>query len=58
MLDPITPAGLETYFLELGELFRTGAWEQVAVLAGRYGITPLMDWVLELTSKYQLKLLG
>jgi quercetin dioxygenase-like cupin family protein len=60
MLDPITPAGLETYFMELGELFRTGALEleQVAAVAARYGITPVMDWVPELTSKYQLKLVG
>jgi quercetin dioxygenase-like cupin family protein len=57
-LDPITPAGLETYFLELAELFRTGAFEQVGALGARYGITRVMDWVPRLTSSYQLKLLG
>jgi hypothetical protein len=57
-LDPIVPAGLETYFLELAELFRIKAFEQVAALGTRYGITRFMDWVPELTTTYQLKLLG
>lgn len=57
-VGPIAPGGFETYFLELAELFRTGAFEQVEPLGARYGLTRLMDWVPELTSRYQLKLLG
>lgn len=57
-LDPIAPGGFETYFLELAELFRTGAFEQVETLGARYGLARFMDWVPELTTRYQLKLLG
>ncbi len=57
-IGPIAPGGFETYFLELAELFRTGAFEQVEPLGARYGLKRLMDWVPELTSRYQLKLLG
>jgi len=44
--------------LELAELCRTGAFEQVGALGARYGVTRLMDWMPELTTRYQLKLLG
>jgi quercetin dioxygenase-like cupin family protein len=57
-LDPIAPGGFETYFLELAEIFRSGAFEQVEPLGARYGLRRLMDWVPELTRRYQLKLLG
>ncbi len=57
-LDPIAPGWFETYFLELAEIFQTGAFEQVETLGARYGLTRLMDWVPELTTRYQLKLLG
>jgi quercetin dioxygenase-like cupin family protein len=57
-LDPIAPGGLETSFLELAEIFRSGAFEQVEPLGARYGLRRLMDWVPELTRRYQLKLLG
>ncbi len=57
-LESIAPGGFETNFLELAEIFRTGAFEQVETLAARYGLTRLMDWVPELTRRYQLKLLG
>ena len=39
-------------------LDRAKAFEQVAALGTRYGITRFMDWVPELTTTYQLKLLG
>jgi quercetin dioxygenase-like cupin family protein len=58
ILGPIAPGGFETYFLELAEIFRTGAFEQVETLGARYGLTRFMDWVPELTTRYQLKLLG
>ena len=57
-LDPIAPGGFETYFLELAELFRTGALEHVETLGARYGLARFMDWVPELTTRYQLTLLG
>jgi quercetin dioxygenase-like cupin family protein len=57
-LDPIAPGGFEIYFLELAELFRTGAFEQVEALGARYGLARFTDWVPELTTRYQLKLLG
>ena len=57
-LVPLHLEGFETYFLELAEIFRTGAFEQVEPLGARYGLKRLMDWVPELTSRYQLKLLG
>ena len=57
-LDPIAPGGFETYFLELAEIFRTGAFEQVEALGARYGLARFTDWVPELTTRYQLKLLG
>jgi quercetin dioxygenase-like cupin family protein len=57
-VGPIVPGGFETYFLDLAELFRTGALEQVETLGARYGLTRFMDWVPELTTRYQLTLLG
>ncbi len=56
-LESLAPGG-ETSFLELAEIFRIGAFEQVETVAARYGLTRLMDWVPELTTRYQLKLLG
>jgi hypothetical protein len=57
-LETIAPAGFETSFLELAEIFRTGAFEQIETVATRYGLTRLMDWVPELTTRYQLTLIG
>jgi quercetin dioxygenase-like cupin family protein len=57
-VGPIVPGGFETYFLELAELFRTGVFEQVDTLGARYGLARFMHWVPELTTRYQLTLLG
>jgi hypothetical protein len=51
----IAPAGFEVYFAELAEAGDPGRREG---LAAKYGVTYSSDWVAELTSRYNLKLLG
>ena len=59
LIEIIWPAGFEKFFEELAELYR-GAPDpgQITALAERYGCSYSMDWVPELTAKYNLKLLG
>jgi hypothetical protein len=59
IMEIISPAGLEPFFLELAELFRAGAdLNQIAEANARYGNSLHLEWVPELTAKYNLKLLG
>src|SRR5215471_4160068 len=55
LLEVIAPAGFETYFIELAEAGDSGRRQE---LATKYGVTYSSDWVAELTSRYNLKLLG
>jgi mannose-6-phosphate isomerase-like protein (cupin superfamily) len=54
ILEVISPAGFETYFAELAE----AGPHRRQDLATKYGVTYSHDWVAELVSKYNLKLLG
>jgi quercetin dioxygenase-like cupin family protein len=55
LLEVIAPSGFETYFIELAEAKDPGRRQE---LAAKYGVTYSSDWVAELTSRYNLKLLG
>jgi hypothetical protein len=55
ILEVISPAGFENYFRELAEAGDPGRRQE---LATKYGVTYSSDWVAELTSRYNLKLLG
>lgn len=55
LLEVISPAGFEAYFIELAEAGDPGRRQQ---LAAKYGVTYSSDWIAELSSKYNLKLLG
>ena len=55
LLEVIAPAGFEAYFAELAEAGDPGRRQE---LATKYGVTYSADWVAELTSRYNLKLLG
>ena len=55
LLEVIAPAGFEAYFAELAE---AGDPDRRQELATKYGVTYSADWVAELTSRYNLKLLG
>jgi hypothetical protein len=54
-LEVIAPAGFEAYFAELAEAGDPGRRQE---LAAKYGVTYSSDWVAELISRYNLKLLG
>jgi mannose-6-phosphate isomerase-like protein (cupin superfamily) len=55
ILEVISPAGFEAYFAELAEAGDPGRREE---LAATYGVTYSSDWVAELSSRHNLKLLG
>src|SRR5262249_25283683 len=55
LLEVIAPAGFERYFAELAE---AGDPSRRQELAAKYGVTYSSDWVAELMSRYNLKLLG
>jgi hypothetical protein len=54
-LEVIAPAGFETYFAELTE---AGDPDRRSDLAAKYGVTYSSDWVGELISRHNLRLLG
>ena len=62
LVEMITPAGFEQYFIEMVGLMQAGTPEPetLAALGATYGLTFNMDlgWVEELTAKYDLKLSG
>jgi hypothetical protein len=51
----IAPAGFEKYFAELAEAEDPDRRQE---LAAKYGVTYSDEWVAELTSRYNLELLG
>ena len=55
LLEVIAPAGFEKYFAELAEAGDPNRKQQ---LATKYGVTYSDEWVAELTSRYNLELLG
>lgn len=56
MIEVITPAGFERFFLELAEAFEAGAPDPAALetLAGSYGLFFDASWVPELMAAYDL----
>jgi uncharacterized cupin superfamily protein len=61
LLEIICKAGFENYFVEISDLFATGAKPGGAeheAIAARYNESHFMDWVPELKARYGLKLLG
>jgi quercetin dioxygenase-like cupin family protein len=61
VVEVISPAGFETYFQELAELYGAGGLPDaasVATLRDRYGIAGEPEWIPELKSRYGLALLG
>jgi mannose-6-phosphate isomerase-like protein (cupin superfamily) len=54
LLEVIAPAGFESYFIELAEASDPHRGSE---LATKYGVTYSSDWVADLTSRYNLKLL-
>jgi quercetin dioxygenase-like cupin family protein len=59
ILEIVTPAGLEQYFVELAPILRERGpeWtEQYYALAERYGLTILDDWSKELQARYGIRL--
>jgi mannose-6-phosphate isomerase-like protein (cupin superfamily) len=55
LLEVIAPAGFEKYFAELAEAEDPDRRQE---LAAKYGVTYSDEWVAELTSRYNLELLG
>jgi mannose-6-phosphate isomerase-like protein (cupin superfamily) len=55
LLEMIAPAGFEKYFVELAE---AGDPNRRQELAAKYEVTYSDEWVADLTSRYNLKLLG
>ena len=56
MIEIITPAGFERYFVELAELIATGSVSREAVdaLGARYGLWFDDAWIPELIERYGL----
>jgi uncharacterized cupin superfamily protein len=58
LLEIISPAGFEKYFVEMSEVLRGERppdVEKVQEIASRYGLTYQMSWIAELVRKYNLK---
>jgi uncharacterized cupin superfamily protein len=55
LLEVISPAGFEAYFAELAD---AGNPDRRQELATKYGVNYSVDWVADLASRYDLKLLG
>lgn len=55
LLEVIAPAGFEAYFVELAEAGDPGRRQE---LAAKYGVTYSSDWVADLTSRNNLRLVG
>lgn len=58
ILEIISPAGFEKYFLEMSEALRGDGppdAEKISEIASRYGLTYEMSWIAELVRKYGLK---
>lgn len=61
LIEIISPAGFEKFFTEIAGLFQGGGspdFEKLTQIASRYKLTFDMNWIPELTAKYNLKLLG
>jgi quercetin dioxygenase-like cupin family protein len=62
LLELIYAAGFENYFVEISDLFASGAGKpggpEHEAISVRYHETHFMDWVPELKARYGLKLLG
>jgi quercetin dioxygenase-like cupin family protein len=56
IIEIISPAGFEKYFTELADLVGSDEpdLEKIAQLSNKYGLTYDMDWIPELTARYNL----
>ncbi len=56
MIEVITPAGFEVFFMELAEIFEAGPPDPAALepLAKSYGLFLDAAWVPELMERYSL----
>lgn len=54
-----SPAGVEDYFREMGEIYQMSNppdFAKLGALGQKYSIRPIMEWVPELSTKYAVKL--
>jgi len=61
LVEIIWPAGFERYFVEMAELFPAEGppdMKQVSELMARYGLTPIPEWIPELSERFGLTVLG
>jgi hypothetical protein len=61
LLEMISPAGFESYFRELADIYAAGSLRKpqlAADLQARYGLTGNMDCIAPLKTSHGLKLLG
>ncbi|MDQ6899312.1 MAG: cupin domain-containing protein [Candidatus Dormibacteraeota bacterium] len=57
-IEIISPPGLEAFFVEFSDIFRTGEFSRLDALGKKYDMELVEGWTEELTAKYDLKLLG
>lgn len=61
LVEIIWPAGFERYFVEMAALFPEDGppdMTEVAELMTRYGLTPIPEWIPELSERFGLSVLG
>ena len=61
LLEVISPAGFDSYFRELADIYESGGLREpqlVADLQDRYGLLGNTDWIAPLKTSHGLKLLG
>ncbi len=61
LVEIIWPAGFEQYFVEMAALFPEQGppdMHEVAALMARYGLTPVSEWIPELSKQFGLTVLG
>lgn len=61
LLEILAPPQFGQYFREMAAILAEGGepdFERISVLADRYGVSFLMDWVPELSAQYGVTILG
>ena len=60
LIETITPAGFEDFFVDFGDMLRTGGFDpaRMAELAAGHGTSYDMSWVAELEARYGIKVMG
>jgi mannose-6-phosphate isomerase-like protein (cupin superfamily) len=57
-IEIISPPGLEAFFVEFSEVFRTGEFSRLDALGKKYNAEMVDGWAEDLMAKYGVKLLG